>query len=76
MLTFKNNEISAVVNFLQDLPLKGKASRGRTKVIKVLYSKYEEMQKDLEEIKKDLPTEPNETEEYQALVVLEAFKTA
>lgn len=71
MLAFKNNEISTVVNFLQDLPLKGKASRGRTKIIKVLYSKYEEMQKDLEEIKKDLPEEPNESnesDEYQTLV--------
>lgn len=41
-LTFKNEELAAVGNFLGDLNLKSKASRGRTKLIKLIASKNEE----------------------------------
>ena len=57
-LTFKNEELSAIGNFLGTLSLKNKASRGRTKLIKLISAKndeYIEERKDALEpyIKKD-----------------------
>ena len=57
-LTFKNSELSAIGNFLGTLSLKNKASRGRTKLIKLISAKndeYIEERKDALEpfIKKD-----------------------
>ncbi|WP_275781951.1 DUF1617 family protein [Latilactobacillus curvatus] len=57
-LTFKNAELVAIGNFLGTLSLKNKASRGRTKLIKLISAKndeYNEERKDVLEpfIKKD-----------------------
>lgn len=57
-LTFKNSELAAIGNFLGTLSLKNKASRGRTKLIKLISAKndeYNEERKDALEpfIKKD-----------------------
>ena len=57
-LTFKNGELAAIGNFLGTLSLKNKASRGRTKLIKLVSAKndeYIEERKDALEpfIKKD-----------------------
>ena len=57
-LTFKNEELAAIGNFLGTLSLKNKASRGRTKLIKLISAKndeYNEERKDALEpfIKKD-----------------------
>lgn len=57
-LTFKNEELAAIGNFLGTLSLKNKASRGRTKLIKLISAKndeYIEERKDVLEpfIKKD-----------------------
>lgn len=57
-LTFKNEELAAIGNFLGTLSLKNKASRGRTKLIKLISAKndeYIEERKDALEpfIKKD-----------------------
>ncbi|WP_413525884.1 DUF1617 family protein [Latilactobacillus curvatus] len=57
-LAFKNEELSAIGNFLGTLSLKNKASRGRTKLIKLISAKndeYIEERKDVLEpfIKKD-----------------------
>ncbi|UNC20816.1 DUF1617 family protein [Latilactobacillus sakei] len=57
-LTFKNSELAAIGNFLGTLSLKNKASRGRTKLIKLISTKndeYNEERKDALEpyIKKD-----------------------
>lgn len=57
-LTFKNGELAAIGNFLGTLSLKNKASRGRTKLIKLISAKndeYIEERKDALEpyIKKD-----------------------
>ena len=57
-LTFKNSELAAIGNFLGTLSLKNKASRGRTKLIKLISAKndeYIEERKDALEpfIKKD-----------------------
>lgn len=41
-LTFKNAELAAVGNFLGTLSLKNKASRGRTKLIKLISTKNDE----------------------------------
>lgn len=41
-LTFKNEELSVVGNFLGTLSLKNKASRGRTKLIKLISAKNDE----------------------------------
>lgn len=74
MLQFKNSELAPVVNFLGELPLKGKASRGRTKLVAVLTAKYQEFQKDIEALKEEFqlsetpPEEPDELKEYQAKV--------
>ena len=57
-LTFKNSELSVVGNFLGTLSLKNKASRGRTKLIKLISAKNDEYNDDRKEtlepfIKKD-----------------------
>lgn len=49
ILTFKNNELVPVANFLIGLDLKNKASRGRTKLVKLLAEKNNEFQKELTE---------------------------
>lgn len=75
MLKFKNAELAPTVNFLGELKLKGKASRGRTKLITVLSNKYEEFQKDIEALKEEFqlpetpPEEAGELKEYQEKVV-------
>ena len=57
-LTFKNEELVATGNFLATLSLKNKASRGRTKLIKLISAKNDEYNEDRKEtlepfIKKD-----------------------
>lgn len=57
-LTFKNEELAAIGNFLGTLSLKNKASRGRTKLIKLISAKNDEYIEDRKEtlesfIKKD-----------------------
>lgn len=42
MLKFKNNQIEVISNFLQNLPLKNKASRARTLLISKLSEKLQE----------------------------------
>ncbi|GFH42749.1 hypothetical protein Hs30E_13000 [Lactococcus hodotermopsidis] len=46
MLTFKNQELAPVINFLGKLALAPKASRCRSKLIKKLMEKYEEFSED------------------------------
>ena len=57
-LAFKNEELAAIGNFLGTLSLKNKASRGRTKLIKLISAKNDEYIEDRKEtlepfIKKD-----------------------
>jgi len=57
-LTFKNEELVAIGNFLGTLSLKNKASRGRTKLIKLISTKNDEYNEERKEalepfIKKD-----------------------
>lgn len=74
MLQFKNSELAPLVNFLGDLPLKGKASRGRTKLVAVLTAKYQEFQKDIDSLKEEFrlsetpPEDANKLKEYQEKV--------
>ncbi|AVH74707.1 DUF1617 family protein [Weissella koreensis] len=49
-LTFKNIEVAPVANFLNKLNLKNKASRGRTKLIKLLATKNVEYNDDRKEV--------------------------
>lgn len=49
-LTFKNMEVVPVANFLNGLNLKNKASRGRTKLIKLLAAKNDEYTDDRKEV--------------------------
>lgn len=49
-LTFKNMELVPVANFLNELNLKNKASRGRTKLIKLLSAKNDEYNDDRKEV--------------------------
>ncbi|QVQ48488.1 DUF1617 family protein [Latilactobacillus sakei] len=48
-LTFKNTELAPVGNFLGTLSLKNKASRGRTKLIKLISTKNDEYNEDRKE---------------------------
>jgi transcriptional regulator of heat shock response len=50
-LKIKNNELNDIINFLSELKLKNKASRGRTKLIKLMTTKITEYNEDLEEIR-------------------------
>lgn len=49
-LTFKNSELSVVGNFLGTLSLKNKATRGRTKLIKLISAKNDEYNDDRKEV--------------------------
>ncbi|MCP0886922.1 DUF1617 family protein [Ligilactobacillus sp. WILCCON 0076] len=51
LIEFKNADLVPVGNFLAGLKLKGKASRGRTKLIKLLEDKNKEYNEDREEIR-------------------------
>ena len=46
-MEIKNGEITAYVEFLQKLNLKSRASRGRTKLIKLLQKKIDEYNADI-----------------------------
>ena len=50
-MEIKNGEITAYVEFLQNLNLKSRASRGRTKLIKLLDKKIDEFNADLNSIR-------------------------
>lgn len=50
-MEIKNGEITAYVEFLQNLNLKSRASRGRTKLIKLLDKKIEEFNADLNSVR-------------------------
>lgn len=65
MLQFKNSELAPVVNFLSDLPLKGKASRGRTKLVMQLSDKHQELLEDIEQLKEEVGVDAELTEEEQ-----------
>lgn len=50
-MEIKNGEITAYVEFLQKLNLKSRASRGRTKLIKLLDKKIDEFNSDLNSVR-------------------------
>ena len=50
-MEIKNGEITAYVDFLQKLNLKSRASRGRTKLIKLLDKKIDEFNADLNSVR-------------------------
>ena len=50
-MEIKNGEITAYVDFLQKLNLKSRASRGRTKLIKLLDKKIDEFNTDLNSVR-------------------------
>lgn len=50
-MEIKNGEITAYVEFLQKLNLKSRASRGRTKLIKLLQKKIDEFNMDLNSLR-------------------------
>ncbi len=50
-MEIKNGEITAYVEFLQNLNLKSRASRGRTKLIKLLDKKIDEFNADLNSVR-------------------------
>ena len=50
-MEIKNGEIAAYVEFLQKLNLKSRASRGRTKLIKLLDKKIDEFNADLNSVR-------------------------
>lgn len=43
MITFKNSDLAAIANFLGELNLKNKASRGRTRLIEILAKRQEQL---------------------------------
>lgn len=53
MLTIENSKLTTCINFLNSLKLKGKASRGRSKLIELLDKKNEELQQDVRSIQKE-----------------------
>lgn len=65
MLKFKNSELAPVINFLTDVPLKGRASRGRTKLVMVLSLKHQELMEDIEELKKEVGIDESLSDEEQ-----------
>lgn len=52
-LEFQNGELNPYINYLQNLELKAKASRGRTKLIKLLDAKVKEFNDDFQAIRNE-----------------------
>lgn len=51
-VTFKNGELSIIKNFLNGVKVSGKASRGRSKLLKLLAKKEQELNDDLNDVRK------------------------
>lgn len=51
-LEFKNYELAPVGNFLGELKLKARASRGRSKLLKLISGKNKEYNEELEDVRK------------------------
>lgn len=51
-VTFKNGELSIIKNFLNGIKVRGKASRGRSKLLKLLAKKEQELNDDLNDVRK------------------------
>lgn len=69
MLTFKNSELAPIINFLSDAKLKGRASRGRTKLVFVLSKKHQELVDDLKKLKEETDeTEDEYTTQFNDIV--------
>lgn len=51
-VTFKNGELSIIKKFLDDVKVSGKASRGRSKLLKLLAKKEQELNDDLNDVRK------------------------
>ncbi len=51
-VTFKNGELSVIKNFLNSIKVRGKASRGRSKLLKLLAKKEQELNDDLNDVRK------------------------
>lgn len=51
-LKFKNGDLASIRKFLSDARLSGKASRGRSKLLKLLAKKEQELNDDLKDVRK------------------------
>lgn len=51
-VTFKNGELSVIKNFLNSIKVSRKASRGRSKLLKLLAKKEQELNDDLNDVRK------------------------
>lgn len=51
-VTFTNGELSIIKNFLNGIKVRGKASRGRSKLLKLLAKKEQELNDDLNDVRK------------------------
>ena len=51
-VTIKNGELSIIKNFLNGIKVKGKASRGRSKLLKLLAKKEQELNDDINDVRK------------------------
>lgn len=65
VIQFKNLELAPVVNFLSGIALKGKASRGRTKLVMLLSAKHQELLDDVEQLKTEYSVGSKVSEEEQ-----------
>lgn len=65
MLKFKNSELAPVINFLTEVPLKGRTSRGRTKLVSILAAKHQELMEDIEKLKKEVGIDESLSDEEQ-----------
>ncbi|GAA2952946.1 hypothetical protein FC48_GL000981 [Ligilactobacillus murinus DSM 20452 = NBRC 14221] len=51
-LEFKNYELAPIANFLGELKLKARASRGRSKLFKLIFDKNKEYNEELDDVRK------------------------
>lgn len=65
MIKFKNSELAPVINFLTEVPLKGRTSRGRTKLVSILAAKHQELMEDIEKLKKEVGIDESLSDEEQ-----------
>lgn len=60
MIFIKNIQLATLANALGSYELKGKASRGRTRLIRAMNDKYEELKSDLNVLQEQHNIDPNE----------------
>lgn len=64
----KNNVLTALTEYLQKVTVRGKAIRGKQKLLQKMAEKYQEFMQNIEEIKKEFESEEEKNTQFSELL--------